>query len=129
MRRVKVYFDGGCRPNPGPIEVAVVIRGKPVIFTDLGSGSNGDAEWLALIRAVEQVLRNPVPGGLAGVDLVGDSLAVILAAREALARGAVAGSHAAAFLAALGDGGRPRLRWIRRQQNLAGIALARRHPR
>ena len=27
VRRTKIFFDGGCRPNPGPIEVAVVAGG------------------------------------------------------------------------------------------------------
>jgi ribonuclease HI len=52
-RRLKVFFDGGCRPNPGRIEAAVVIRGVSYLFDDLGHGSNSDAEWRALICALE----------------------------------------------------------------------------
>jgi hypothetical protein len=43
-RRLKVYFDGGCRPNPGVIEVAVVARGATYFFDDLGCGTSSDAE-------------------------------------------------------------------------------------
>ena len=46
-RRLKIFFDGGCRPNPGKIEVAVVARGVTYFFDDLGSGTISDAEWLA----------------------------------------------------------------------------------
>jgi ribonuclease HI len=52
-RRLKVFFDGGCRPNPGRIEAAVVVRGAAHLFDDLGLGTNSDAEWLALIQALE----------------------------------------------------------------------------
>ena len=51
-KRVKVFFDGGCRPNPGPIEAAVMIRGVAHLFDDLGCGNSHDAEWLALSRGV-----------------------------------------------------------------------------
>ena len=26
-RRTKIFFDGGCRPNPGPMDIAVVTGG------------------------------------------------------------------------------------------------------
>src|SRR3546814_19142058 len=51
-RRTKIYFDGGCRPNPGPMEIAVVTGGVAAIDRDIGVGSNLDAEWLALIAAL-----------------------------------------------------------------------------
>lgn len=124
-RRVKVFFDGGCRPNPGRMEAAVVIRGVEHVFDDLGFGTNSDAEWLALIRALElsQAL------GLADVELIGDAREVIGQANGALADGQSAQGHAAVFLQ-LADVVRPaRIRWIKREQNLAGIALASRHPR
>ena len=53
VRRVKIFFDGGCRPNPGPMEAAVVLRGAVHFHDDLGVGSNSDAEWLALIAAAQ----------------------------------------------------------------------------
>lgn len=48
---IKIFFDGGCRPNPGRIETAVVARGITYYRRDCGVGSNNDAEWLALIHA------------------------------------------------------------------------------
>jgi len=123
--RIKVFFDGGCRPNPGPIEVAVVLRGVAHILDDCGHGSSGDAEWLALLRAAE--LARPLGFGV--VTLVGDSLPVVRAARAALASGLAPNPHAAALLRLVGEGPPPHLRWCKRAQNLAGIALAARHPR
>lgn len=122
--RTKIFFDGGCRPNPGPIEAAVVIKGE-VHWFDLGHGNNQDAEWLALIEAVKlsQAL------GLEHVELIGDALEVVDHANRAMRNSAGEQGHAATF-AALVQGRRPaRIRWIKRQQNLAGIALASRHPR
>lgn len=124
-RRVKVFFDGGCRPNPGPIEAAVVVRGVEHRYDDLGTGTNNDAEWLALIRALE--LTQSL--GLTDIELIGDALPVVRQANAILADGQAAPGHAARFLD-LATQTRPgRIRWIKREQNLAGIALARRHPR
>ncbi|EIZ77707.1 ribonuclease HI [Novosphingobium sp. Rr 2-17] len=124
-RRVKVFFDGGCRPNPGRMEAAVVLRGIVHVFDDLGVGTNEDAEWLALFRAMElaQAL------GLADVELIGDSREVVKQANLAWASGHSAQSHAATFLTLSAKWRPARIRWIKREQNLAGIALAARHPR
>ena len=124
-RRVKVFFDGGCRPNPGPIEAAVVMRGVTHVFDDLGVGSNSDAEWLALVCALELVQST----GIANVELIGDAREVIGQANLALSGASVAAVHAAAFLSVAAKGRPARIRWIKREQNLAGIALASRHPR
>jgi ribonuclease HI len=123
--RVKVFFDGGCRPNPGPIEVAVVVRGTVHMFDDLGTGSNSDAEWLALIRALEIAQMQ----GLSECELIGDAIEVIGHADRALRTGKANEGHAARFLALAANNRPARVRWIKRAQNLAGIALAARHPR
>lgn len=123
--RLKVFFDGGCRPNPGPIEAAVVVRGVAHLFDDLGTGTNSDAEWLALIRALE--LSQSL--GLADIVLIGDALAVIREADSTLKTGHAPHDHAARFLALAAKAPPARIRWIKREQNLAGIALAARHPR
>ncbi len=123
--RLKVFFDGGCRPNPGPIEAAAVIRGETYLFEDLGQGTNSDAEWTALIRALD--LAQSL--GLNDVELVGDALEVVQDANTALQRGEARSAHEAAFLTLAAKARPARIRWIRREQNLAGIALARRHPR
>ncbi|WP_233994219.1 ribonuclease HI [Porphyrobacter sp. AAP60] len=123
-RRLKVYFDGGCRPNPGVIEVAVVARGAARFFDDLGTGTNTDAEWLALQMAL-QVAQSL---GEADFDLIGDSLEVVRLVNGASRPGSdAAAAHLARFEAAAADGRPRRVRWIQRGQNLAGIALARRN--
>ena len=124
-RRVKVFFDGGCRPNPGRMEAAVVVRGAAHLFDDLGPGTSGDAEWLALIRALE--LSRSL--GLTDIELIGDALEVIWQANRTLTSAAAAQGHAATFLALAAKAPPARIRWIKREQNLAGIALAARHPR
>jgi ribonuclease HI len=53
-----IFFDGGCRPNPGMMEVCVV-----AIFDDgthqiehlpeLGYGTNNISEWCALTLAID----------------------------------------------------------------------------
>ena len=124
-RRYKVYFDGGCRPNPGPIEAAVVVRGAVHLLGKLGNGSSQDAEWLALIGAARLAREL----GLDACTLIGDSRDVIRAASTALRTGQAAAGHCREFLALIDDPRMVRLRWIKRSHNLAGIALARRHPR
>ncbi len=124
-RKLKVYFDGGCRPNPGRIEAAVVVRGIPYLFDELGYGTNCDAEWQALICA----LKLTQSLGLEDIVLIGDAAEVVLNANRALSSGQAKNSHAATFLALTNGTATPRIRWIKRAQNLAGIALAARHPR
>ena len=121
--RLKLFFDGGCRPNPGPIEAAVVVRGVTHFFDDLGSGTSHDAEWLALRMALEvaQALREPE------FELIGDC-ANVIAHATGLARCCTqaAADHEARFRETAAAGAPRRIRWIARTQNLAGIALARR---
>ncbi len=119
--RVKVYFDGGCRPNPGRMEYAYVIAGVAHAELDAGIGSSMDSEWLALIAA----LKGAQAVGLTDFVLLGDSVAVIdMANGRTKCRGDSV-PHLAAFRALFADGAMPNLRYIKRTQNLAGIALER----
>lgn len=121
--RVKIFFDGGCRPNPGAMEIAVVVGGQAHILRGLGHGTSMDAEWLALIHA----LRIAQSLGLADYVLMGDAAAVVGQARGSVkCRGAGIG-HLQAFRALDSPAGPPRIRYVKRSQNLAGIALARLH--
>ena len=123
--RIKIFFDGGCRPNPGRIEAAVVLRGVVHHFDDCGSGTNSDAEWIALRLAVELARE----ARLEKVLLLGDALEIVREARSALAGAAATHEHARAFLAVAAAVPGLAVRWIKREQNLAGISLAARHPR
>jgi ribonuclease HI len=125
-RRLKIFFDGGSRPNPGPIEVAVVARGVAYVFDDLGTGTSEDAEWLALRTALQvaQSLGEP------DFVLIGDCANVIAQANgKAKCRTPSALEHRAKFIEAAASGPAPHIRWIARNQNLAGIALTRRRQR
>lgn len=123
--RIKVFFDGGCRPNPGRMEVAVVVGGQAHVFDDLGPGTSEDAEWLALLRALELAQTKR----LASFILVGDALEVIRQASRTLATGHARDAHGARLLALAAHARPAAIRWTKRQQNLAGIALASRHGR
>lgn len=119
-RRVKLFFDGSCRPPPIGMATAVVIRGKSYIARDLGPGSSMDAEWLALIdamqRAYDQELIDPV--------LLGDAAAVIAQANETARCPPAYRHHLERFRLLPRPAGRVRIRYVKRTQNLAGIALA-----
>ncbi|MGH6631846.1 reverse transcriptase-like protein [Sphingopyxis sp.] len=120
-RRIKIYFDGGCRPNPGRMETAVVTGGAAVVVRDAGIGSSMDAEWLALIAA----LRLAQDLGLPHFVLLGDAAAVVEQANGVVRARGEAADHLATFHTLVGDGPAPTIRHIKRTQNLAGIALAR----
>lgn len=118
-RRLKMFFDGGCRPNPGRMEAAVVVRSVTHHFPDLGYGTSADAEWLALIAA----LRIAQDIGAREFVLLGDSAMVIgQATRVTKCRTPELQAHLVAFESI--GGMRPvQIRRIGRAQNLAGIAL------
>jgi len=119
---MKIFFDGGCRPNPGEMETAVVAGGRAYVRRGIGPGSSGEAEWAALLHALE-VARTL---GARDVVLAGDALNVVQAANgTGKCRGAAALSCLAAFRAEAAAFDRVRVRHVARTQNLAGIALAR----
>ena len=124
-RPLKIFFDGGCRPNPGTMELAVVALGQAHVLRDIGHGTSADAEWLALIHAllIAQSL------GATDFVLLGDSASVVAQATGAAKCRGVAVEHRRALLALTLDGKPPHVRHIKRSQNLAGIALARLHDR
>jgi ribonuclease HI len=122
---VKVFFDGGLRPLPAGMETAVVIGGRAFVACDLGVGTSMEAEWLALIDAARRVVGE----GLGDVVLLGDAAAVVAQANARVRVPAAHAEHLAAFLALKATADRLRVRYIKRSQNLAGIALAAGHPR
>lgn len=115
-----MYFDGGCRPNPGEMETAVVARGKLHHRASSGYGSSELAEWQALLDALA-VARSL---GVRDVLLMGDALAVI---RQATGESACPSEKMRAlrqdFVEQSLSFDRVRVRHIKRTQNLAGIAL------
>lgn len=119
-RSLKIYFDGGCRPNPGQMETAVVARGISYLKHHCGHGTSNDAEWLALIHAAEVAISI----GAQDVVLLGDSAVVVgQASGVAKCRSAALRGHYETFVALRSRFERIKIRRISRYQNLAGIAL------
>lgn len=116
----KIFFDGGLRPVG--MELAVVVGGRMHVERDLGPGTSMEAEWRALIAAVEIAGRL----GLVDAVLLGDAAAVVGQANGRV-RVPVAYRALAETFHALPKAERFRLRYVRRGQNLAGIALERLH--
>lgn len=118
---MKIFFDGGCRPDPAGMEWALVAGGRVHIRQRLGPGSSMAAEWLALIAA----MRLAHELGVANAVLLGDAAAVIAQATGIARCPAACTGYRDLFLALPRPPGRVRLRYVKRSQNLAGIALAR----
>ena len=115
---MKIYFDGGCRPNPGEMQVAVVARGVVHHVAHLGIGSSEQAEWLALLHG----LLIAETTGERDIVLLGDAAGVIAQAKgTAKCRNA---AYLEQFQRRAATFERVRVRFIRRNQNLAGIALS-----
>jgi ribonuclease HI len=52
-----LYFDGGCKPNPGEMELAVISDcGTVKIYERIGYGTNNVAEWMGFLAAVQHAL-------------------------------------------------------------------------
>ena len=100
------------------MHVAAVLRGVVHPRADLGEGSSGEAEWLALVHALEVALA----AGEIDVLLLGDSASVIDQAKG-VARRRLGPEMEARFVGLVGRFDRLRFRRIKRNQNLAGIAL------
>ncbi len=122
---MKIFFDGGCRPNPGAMEIAVVAQGQAHILRDIGQGSSFDAEWLALIEAAKLARA----GGASDAVLLGDAIAIINQANAMVPCRGAGIAYRAQLVALMPPGVRLRIRYIKRTQNLAGIALKRLHDR
>lgn len=77
MSKIQIYFDGGCKPNPGNMEICIVIIGdgapQPMTVFDLGYGTNNIAEWSALLWAATIAKER----GYTDVEFLGDNITVI----------------------------------------------------
>ncbi len=75
--RAHVYFDGACRGNPGPAAVGWVLVTADGIAADggqrIGETTNNDAEYQALLRALEAARDL----GASEIDVRGDSELIV----------------------------------------------------
>ena len=57
---IEVYVDGAARGNPGPAGIGVVIKDGPKLIEEIGAyigkSTNNIAEYMALVRGLEEVL-------------------------------------------------------------------------
>jgi ribonuclease HI len=117
---LKIFVDGGCRPNPGEMQVAVVARGVVHHFAGIGHGSSERAEWLALLHG----LGVAETMGERDIVLLSDAAGVIAQAKGlAKCRNAELRPFLGQFQRQAATFERVRVRHVRRGQNLAGIAL------
>jgi ribonuclease HI len=71
---MEIYFDGGCKPNPGMCEAAIVIPSLDLKFHErLSYGTNNQAEWLALLWGMIFAQER----GINDITLKGDSQLVL----------------------------------------------------
>lgn len=115
---IEIYFDGGCKPNPGACETAVVIPSLNLKFHErLGYGTNNQAEWLALIWGMMLALER----GYDDITLKGDSQLVINQAKgEWQCRKPDLQTYLAEFKAMRPKFKRIGLVYVPRAKNLAG---------
>jgi len=71
MSSIRIYFDGGCSPNPGNKygSYEVLLGGNPILLRSrmsFGHGTNNEAEFNALKAALEDLKRWSV---ITGFDL------------------------------------------------------------
>ena len=70
----EIYFDGGCKPNPGAMEICIYSKDKTIVKHErLGHGTNNEAEWMALLYVLE-VCNS---AGQQHIKVYGDSQLVI----------------------------------------------------
>lgn len=55
---LEIYCDGGARNNPGPAGVGVVIAGEHKISKYIGTATNNQAEYMAVVAALEWLADN-----------------------------------------------------------------------
>lgn len=124
--RMTLYFDGGWRPHPDRMEMAVVCRGQALIREIPGPGDSCVAEWRALLFAAEVA----VAAGARDAVFIGDARTVV---EQALGRwkcrSASLQPYLDAYRIAITAIPHVHVRHVGRSKNLAGIALARRHAR
>lgn len=118
---IKIYFDGGHRPQG--MELAVVLRGAAQRRFLPDQGSAMEAEWRALIWAVETAIAEKITRPL----LLGDALGVIQQASGKVRVPSAYAEFFASFQMLHETCPALTLRHVKRKQNLAGNALEAHH--
>lgn len=62
--RITIYTDGGCKHNPGPMGIGVVMKYKnrtKLYSENLGQGTNNIAELTAIFRGLQMLKTRTIP--------------------------------------------------------------------
>ena len=123
------WFDGSAKPNPGACLLACIVRGPAGEVHQqtraLGYGDSSDAEYQALIAALELLLALLGPAPTVSILLRGDSQVVIndvLGSTAAAVRLQDYRARACTLMAQLPG---LRLKWVPRHKNTEADALLR----
>ncbi|GGY65517.1 ribonuclease HI family protein [Pseudoduganella albidiflava] len=121
------WFDGSATPNPGRIGIGALLLGpageRIEISRPAGTGTSGDAEYLALIALLEAA----VAAGACELAVYGDSQVVV---QDVLMSGVPGAKgleeHRARAVALMARLEGMALRWVPRHRNGAADALSQR---
>lgn len=67
--RMKIYIDGICKPNPGEMGIGVYFEDGTEISEAAGKGTNNEAEYMALLKALQEAKAR----GLKDITICTDS--------------------------------------------------------
>ncbi len=77
MSKITIFTDGGARGNPGPAGIGVVINGlsagKQTFGEFIGNTTNNEAEYRALITALQKLIELSKEDELEQIDCYADS--------------------------------------------------------
>jgi len=75
--KITIFTDGGARGNPGPAGIGVVINGlsagKQVFGEFIGNTTNNEAEYRALITALQKIIELSGEDKIEKIDCYADS--------------------------------------------------------
>jgi ribonuclease HI len=122
--RLRISFDGGCDPNPGPGYGSFLIERtdgpgrslRRVVFDWLGDVTNNQCEYLTLIESLHAM--PPMPAG-SEIELVGDSRIVLYQVSGVWETNDPLLSHLNRAVRRLVQPYDVRCRWVRRDEMVA----------
>lgn len=122
----RAWFDGSAHPNPGQCGIGAVLSGPHGQHIEIaraaGYGNSGQAEYLALIAALETALDNSAHA----LTVYGDSQVVINDVNGATPAAASLAPYRVQALGLIAQLGSVEIRWLPRHKNGAADKLSQR---
>lgn len=123
----EAWFDGATVPNPGLRGIGVLLKGpdgqRVEISREVGHGTNNEAEYLALIAALEAAVEN----GVSALVVRGDSQLVI---NQVVGKWSVNSQSLEGLFLRVRElakqVGQVKIRWVGREENAEADALSKR---